>query len=153
MKIYFAASIRAGRDDADLYNILVSHLRKYGKILTEHIGDKNLSILGEKGLEEVFIHDRDMSWLSNSDVLVAEVTQASLGVGYEIGRITERNVWFRKLGRESEMKKILCLYRRQENKKLSAMILGNVENEVITYNDVDGAKFAIDVFMKKIKNI
>ena len=37
-------------------------------------------------------------------VLVAEVTQVSLGVGYEIGRAMEMN------------KDILCLYRPQPNK-------------------------------------
>jgi len=37
-------------------------------------------------------------------VVVAEVTQPSLGVGYEIGRAVAMN------------KKILCLYRPQEGK-------------------------------------
>ena len=36
--------------------------------------------------------------------MVAEVTQASLGVGYEVGRAVAMN------------KKILCLYRPQEGK-------------------------------------
>ena len=46
------------------------------------------------------------------DAVVAEVTQPSLGVGYEIGRAVDMG------------KRILCLYRPQEGKVLSAMIRG-----------------------------
>ena len=46
MKIYFAGSIRGGRDDKELYLEIINLLGKYGKVLTEHIGDKNLSTIG-----------------------------------------------------------------------------------------------------------
>lgn len=36
-EIYFAASIRGGRDDVALYSELIKHLGKYGKVLTEHL--------------------------------------------------------------------------------------------------------------------
>ncbi|XP_037128129.1 2'-deoxynucleoside 5'-phosphate N-hydrolase 1 isoform X2 [Syngnathus acus] len=84
MKIYFCASIRGGRDDARLYEHIVKTLGKFGKVLTEHVGDSNLSHTGE-GLDDGFIHDRDLDWLRQADVVVAEVTQPSLGVGYELG--------------------------------------------------------------------
>ena len=58
------------------------------------------------------IHDRDVSLLTECNAIVAEVTQPSLGVGYEIGRGVAMG------------KKILCLYRPQPDKKLSAMIRG-----------------------------
>lgn len=45
-KIYFAGSIRAGRDDADLYAKLIKLLQKYGTVLTEHVGDPNLEACG-----------------------------------------------------------------------------------------------------------
>ena len=89
MKIYFAGSIRGGRDDADLYLQIIDHLRQYGEVLTEHVGDKNLKLLGEDGLTDDYIHKRDLEWVLESDVLVAEVSTASLGVGYEIGRAIE----------------------------------------------------------------
>ena len=41
MKIYFAVSIRGGREDVDLYEKIVYHLRTHGKVLSEHVGDKN----------------------------------------------------------------------------------------------------------------
>jgi hypothetical protein len=39
LQIYFCASIRAGRQDADLYRIIIDKLRTYGRVLTEHIAD------------------------------------------------------------------------------------------------------------------
>ena len=42
--------------------------------------------MGESALSDKQIHDRDMKWLLESDLIVAEVTNPSLGVGYEIGR-------------------------------------------------------------------
>ena len=111
MKIYFAASIRGGRDDWASYLEIVRQLRDYGEVLTEHIGDAELGAAGED-IRDRDIHDRDLSWLKSSDCLVAEVTTPSLGVGYEIGKATE---WG---------KPALCLYRPVEGRSLSAMIAG-----------------------------
>lgn len=112
MKIYFAASIRGGRDDWASYLEIVRQLHDYGQVLTEHVGDAELTASGE-GMDDRFIHDRDLGWLKESDCLVAEVTTPSLGVGYEIGKATE---WG---------KPVLCLYRRTEGRSLSAMISGS----------------------------
>ncbi|XP_060607824.1 putative 2'-deoxynucleoside 5'-phosphate N-hydrolase 1 [Ruditapes philippinarum] len=111
MKIYFCGSIRAGRQDAELYARLINQLRAYGTVLTEHVGSKELEE-SEKTRTDKYIHDRDVDWLVESDAVVAEVTQPSLGVGYEIGRAVAMN------------KKILCLFRPSPDKRLSAMIAG-----------------------------
>ena len=137
MKIYFAGSIRGGRDDKEIYLQIINHLGKYGKVLTEHVGDKNLSILGEDGKTEDYIFNRDMAWVKESDVIVAEVTQPSLGVGYELG-----------MG-ESLGKKVYCLYRLQDGKKLSAMIGGNKYFIIKEYKTLEDAKKLIDGFFKK----
>lgn len=113
MKIYFAGSIRGGREDTSLYLQIIRQLDAYGHVLTEHIGDSELSTLGEGGSDRE-IHDRDLAWLKEADYLVAEVTTPSLGVGYEIGRALE---WG---------KPILCLFRKSSGRALSAMIAGSV---------------------------
>ena len=41
-KIYFAGSIRGGREDASLYNSVIQHLSQYGTVLTEHVGLESL---------------------------------------------------------------------------------------------------------------
>lgn len=45
-RIYFAGSIRAGRDDAKVYAEIVAYLKNYGKVLTEHVGDPNMTEAG-----------------------------------------------------------------------------------------------------------
>ena len=112
MKIYFAGSISGGRGDVDLYHQIIEHLKNYGDVLTEFIGESSLTDLGQDNLSDKFIHDRDVNWLLSCDVIVAEITTPSLGVGYEIGRALENG------------KKILALYRTIEGKRISAMIKG-----------------------------
>ena len=38
LKIYFCGSIRGGREDAQLYAKIISHLKSFGTVLTEHVG-------------------------------------------------------------------------------------------------------------------
>jgi nucleoside 2-deoxyribosyltransferase len=123
MKIYFAASIRGGRDYARDYKAIISQLSTYGKVLTEHIADDKLDDRGEN-ISETAIFERDTGWLKESDIIIAEVTQPSLGVGYEIA-----------LG-ESLGKRIICLF-KQKSGNLSAMIKGNRTLEVIEYRSID----------------
>jgi len=55
---------------------------------------------------------------------VAEVTTASLGMGYELGIAEKLN------------KKVLCIYREKEGVRLSAMIAGNSKLTVKIYRDL-----------------
>jgi len=144
-KIYFAGSIRGGRADAELYGQIIEYLKTYGEVLTEHIGDKNLFANGEVALDDPAIHNRDMRWLTDARVVVAEVTNASLGVGYELGRSIERNLW----APSFKQKEILCLHRPQVDTRLSAMINGckGLENGV--YRDLEQAQVVIDYFFAK----
>ena len=134
MKIYFAGSIRGGRDDKDLYQELITYLKEYGTVLTEHIGKSTLLETGETEPSDEWIFERDMKWIEQSDVLIAEVTTPSLGVGYEIGRA------------EAMGKNLLCLYRPQNGKRLSAMISGNSIANAQEYQTLDEAKQIIDKF-------
>jgi len=127
MTIYFAGSIRGGRGDQAIYEDIIDRLRQYGAVLTEHVGDVNRSLGGESAAD-CDIHDRDLDWLRSADVLVAEVTTPSLGVGYEIGRAVE---WG---------KRVICLYRPTDGKRLSGMIAGCNDLTVHEYSqaaDVD----------------
>lgn len=125
MKIYFAGSISAGRQDVPVYQEIIERLKKYGQVLTEFIGNTNLSNLGEGKISDKEIHDRDLDWLLASDLVVAEVSTPSLGVGYEIGRALENR------------KIIVCLYRKTEGKRLSAMIKGAPGIRLIEYKTGD----------------
>ena len=139
MKIYFAGSIRGGRGDKALYLQLIQHLARYGQVLTEHVGDGSLTELGEDGPSDNWIYDRDMSWIKASDVVIAEVSTPSLGVGYEIGKAEDMN------------KKMLCLYREQPNKRLSAMIGGNSNVKMVRYEALKDAINHIDNFFASLE--
>ena len=138
MKIYFAGSIRGGRGDSSLYLKIIEYLKNFGEVLTEHIGDNLITSSGENTLDDTAIHDRDMDWLIEANIIIAEVTNPSLGVGYEIGRAIQYN------------KKIMCLYRELENTKLSAMISGSDKVINIKYNNLEDLKLLIDKHIKKI---
>ena len=137
MKIYFAGAIRGGRDDVDLYIKLINHLEKYGEVLTQHIGERSLTSKGERDLTEEFIHNRDMNWMLEADVMVAEVTTPSLGVGYEIGKAV------------MDKKAVLCLYRPRQGKSLSAMVRGCKDVKTKDYETFEEASNYIDDFLKE----
>jgi len=123
MTIYFAASISGGRGDQAIYEQIIEILKQHGTVLTEHFGNASLTAAGE-AMPDCDIHDRDLEWLRSADVLVAEVTTPSLGVGYEIGRAVE---WG---------KRVVCLYRPSHGRRLSGMIAGCAGVTVHSYEHV-----------------
>jgi len=80
MKIYFAGSIRGGRADAELYHKIIEFLKKNHTVLTEHVGDLNL----QESTTDQEIYAQDTAWLREADVVIAECSNPSLGVGYEL---------------------------------------------------------------------
>ncbi len=135
MKIYFAASIRGGGIDPETCRILVSHLKGYGTVFTEHIC-REVGGMNNRDPDED-IYERDIRWLRASDAVVAEVSVPSLGVGYEIGKAEEWGT------------RVLCLYRKGSRNRLSAMIGGNKGISVKEYVKVDEALAFIDEFLTR----
>jgi nucleoside 2-deoxyribosyltransferase len=133
IKIYFAGAIRGGREDWALCFEIIERLRQYGHVLTEHVGDAELSAQGE-AVDDRKLHDRDLAWLKEADYLVAEVTRPSLGVGYEIGKAT---TWG---------KPVLCLFRAGCGRALSAMIAGSEGVKVREYRSTTELKIIFDEF-------
>lgn len=133
MKIYFAGSIRGGREDKDLYLQIIDILKKYGEVLTEHVGNKELSSYGQTNMTDEEIYLKDTNWIRESDIVIAEVSTNSLGVGYEIALA------------ESLNKRIILLYREVENKRLSAMLKGNPKLDIVTYSKVEELKDVFDL--------
>ena len=139
MKIYFAASIRGGRKDQNKYNELIRFLSSKVEVLTEHVGDLSLGQTGEQDFTDKEIYQRDLEWLESADAIIAEVTNSSLGVGYELG-IAE------KLG-----KPVLCLFDDSDhNRTLSAMISGNHKITTFRYTTLDQAKEEIVSFIDSV---
>jgi nucleoside 2-deoxyribosyltransferase len=135
MKIYFACSVRAGRDDQPVYAEIIKMLSPYGEVLTKHLGSRTLDTLhNEGGLSDKEIYDRDIKLINEADVLVAEVTTPSHGVGYEIARA------------EMQGKRVLCLYRETEGKKISVMLTGNEEMKIKNYRELSEVRNILEEF-------
>ena len=137
MKIYFCGSIRGGRDLAPTYARMITLLGSYGQVLTEHLGSNEEIENKDRILDDKTIHDRDLQWVAESDLIIAEVTVPSLGVGYEIGRAIEMG------------KPVLCLFQTGSTHRLSAMISGSESIEMQYYKNLDEVKEAFDAFFKK----
>jgi 2'-deoxynucleoside 5'-phosphate N-hydrolase len=138
MKIYFATSISGEQNvDSEETNIaLINYLKNFGEVLTEHFSNPEFKGKGETELSNKAIHDRDLNWLLSADIIVAEASNISLGVGYEIGRAVEHN------------KRILCL-RKKSEKRLSAMISGCNSLMLKEYSDIEEAKNTIKYFFQQ----
>ena len=137
MNIYFCGSIRGGRNLGKTYEEIIVMLRNYGNVLTEHLGSDEDIESKDRILTDREIHDRDLQWIADSDLVVAEVTLPSLGVGYEIGRAIEMS------------KPVLCLFRRGTNYTLSAMIAGSDRVEINYYGDMEEVEDLINSFFNK----
>ena len=135
LKIYFAGAIRGGRDDVQLYGELVRYLGSFGRVLTSHVADPQLDASGDEGISEAAIFSRDMAWLDSADLVIAEATTPSLGVGYEIAAAEARG------------KRILVLFRTRGGRHLSAMLAGNPGLTVRHYESLAEATAHIAAFI------
>jgi len=138
--IYFCGSKFGGRQDEILYNILFKKLERYGDVIQPFDPEKGINQIGSRREHRLSMHDRDVVLLTMCDVMVAEVTHPSLGVGYEIGRAVE-------LG-----KPVLCLYRPLPRKKLSGLLRGMDNSEYLRVVDYDAPDQVDQIFQDFIPN-
>jgi len=118
--VYFAGSIRGGRVDAALYHRIISYIKKTDTVLTEHIGKSNISLTAQARAVDTHIYEQDTTWLRSSDLLIAECTCPSLGVGYELAYAEAHNI------------PVFIFYDKTKS-NLSAMLNGNTYFTIISY--------------------
>ena len=135
MNIYFACSITGGRQDELVYQKLVAALQEYGHHVPTALlaGPEVVHLEGVVAPADVYA--RDVAWIKDCDLLLAEVSTPSHGVGYEIGFALS-------LG-----KKVLCLHR--QGCKVSKMILGNPHPQltVRSYETADQAVHLLNAYL------
>jgi hypothetical protein len=124
LTIYFAGAISGGRGDVAHYRSVVDALSADGhRVLAGAVAAEDVSAAGEL-LDPCAIFQRDVDWLSGADVLVAEVSAPSTGVGYEIATARYRYDI-----------PVICLYRPAYTKRCSAMVAGDRGIVLIEYDD------------------
>lgn len=121
MNIFFAGSVRGGRSRQPQYSKIVEELQKYGNVISGHVSHDALSEFGETELDMTEMRTRELEALSVADVVVAEVSTPSLGVGYLLSRATEAG------------KRTIALYDGENTLTLSGMVVGDPQIEIHTY--------------------
>jgi nucleoside 2-deoxyribosyltransferase len=125
MNIYFACSITGGRKEQAVYQVIVDTLLQDGHIVpTAHLSGSDVMAL-EEIVDPLEVYTRDIAWIDDSQVLIAEVSTPSHGVGYEISYAL------------SKKKSVLCLY--QYGRRVSKMLTGNNHPNIrlISYRNQD----------------
>ncbi len=124
MKIYFSGSIYGGRQKLETYKKLVNELQKYGEVLDEQVADDNVLIDEEKQSDYDIFENLEQQ-INKADLIFAELTVPSLGVGYELGYADSHN------------KKVIGIYDKTVIPKISTMIRGNKRLKIIPYTYIN----------------
>ncbi len=133
MKFYFCGSMTFDRSKINDYKQMINKLKEYGTVLNEFVGE---DIIDDKApLDE---YNQDVNNLDVADMLIADITVPSTGVGFEIG-------YYEKLNRP-----MLFLY--EKNKPLpSSLIRGIPKASIKAYDDLAEALTIIEEFVKNAK--
>ena len=141
MNIYFACSITGGREfEADYQEIVAALTADGHEIPTSHLAQSDV-MENERKLTPQAVYERDVNWIKNCDLLIAEVSVPSHGVGYEIGFAL------------SIGKPVLVLY--QKNRRVSKMITGNSDPKlsIQAYTDIKEAISQAGFFLSTTKSL
>jgi hypothetical protein len=114
MKIYFGFTVAGDRSSIDAARKVVHQLEEMGhEVLTRHLVSDN-AWEADRSVSPQDVYRRDMAWLGQCEVFIAEVSGSSFGLGFETGYM---------LGATS--KKVVLLYRRDVEQRVSLLITGN----------------------------
>lgn len=136
MNIYVSGSIYGGMEKIDTYKVMIEELEKYGEVVDKQIADPN-TIANEEYQSDEDIYKDLENKLLEADIVFAEVSIPSLGVGYELG-------FADKLG-----KKIIAIYDENYTKKVSTMIRGNKRIKLIPYKNIEEIFENLEELLKK----
>ena len=125
MRIYLACTVRGDRGGVEAGRAIARRLQQRGHdVLTTHLLAEDVDAT-ESTLTERQVFDRDIAWLSSCDLLVAEASGSSYGVGFEVGYV---------LGRAPQTgQRVLLVYDRARRGTISRLITGNRDGACATF--------------------
>jgi hypothetical protein len=114
MTIYLACTVRGG---VLAGRAICERLQRHGHhVLTTHLLADNVET-AESQITETEVFRRDLEWLAACDLLVAEASGSSYGVGFEVGYV---------LGRAATTgQRVILLYDTARRDQVSRLITGN----------------------------
>jgi len=125
VNIYLACTVRGDRGAVGAARALASALVAMGHVvLTAHLLEDNVET-AESSLTEREVFERDMRWLNDADLLIAEASGSSYGVGFEVGYVLGRS--------DVTDQRVLLLYDQSRRPLVSRLISGNVHPNCTTY--------------------
>ncbi len=127
MKIYFGFTVAGDRSTIDTARRVVQLLEELGhEVLTRHLVSDN-AWEADRMIGPQDVYRRDMAWLQEADLFIAEVSGSSFGLGFETGYL---------LG--ATAKKVVLLYQRKLEKRISLLITGNTHANctLVSYTNV-----------------
>ena len=141
MKVYLACTVRGDRGAIGTARLLARTIERLGhSVVTGHLLLDDVDAR-ESGITERAVFERDMQWLETADVLVAEASGSSYGVGFEVGYV---------LGRAAETsQRVLLLYDASRRPVISRLISGNTHPACTTfpYKDVPELLRFVEVYL------
>jgi len=132
MNIYLACTVRGDRDAVLGLRQLARDLEAAGHvILTRHLLDDDVET-AEAAISEAQVYERDVGWLNASDLLIADASGSSFGVGFEVGWVLANA--------DRTNQRVLLLYRADRRNQISRLIAGNTHPSctVVPYRDSAG---------------
>src|SRR5688500_8745822 len=91
VNIYLACTVRGDRGAVGIARALADALEDQGHtVLTRHLLEDGVES-AESALSERAVFERDMRWLAGADVVIAEASGSSYGVGFEVGYVLGRS--------------------------------------------------------------
>jgi 2'-deoxynucleoside 5'-phosphate N-hydrolase len=123
--IYLACTVRGDRGALRITRVLADLLEQLGHtVLTRHLLLDDVETQ-EGQLSERTVFERDLRWLEAADVLIAEASGSSYGVGFEVGYV---------IGRAAQTnQRVLLLYDAERRPFVSRLIAGNTHPACTTY--------------------
>jgi hypothetical protein len=114
MKIYFGFTVAGDRSALMVARKIVGILEEMRhEVLTRHLVQDN-AWQEDRSITSNEVYLRDMKWLEQCEMFVAEVSGSSFGLGFETGYL---------LG--ATTKRVVLFYRRDVESKISLLITGN----------------------------
>jgi nucleoside 2-deoxyribosyltransferase len=125
MTIYLACTVRGDRGGVLAGRAICARLEHHGhEVQTKHLLADDVET-AESQITEGEVFRRDLDWLMACDVLVAEASGSSYGVGFEVGYV---------LGRaHATGQRVVLLYDAARRDRVSRLITGNCHAECTTF--------------------
>jgi hypothetical protein len=128
MKIYFGFTVAGDRSAVMAARKIVGILEEMRhEVLTRHLVEDN-AWEEDRSITPKEVYLRDINWLEQCDMFIAEVSGSSFGLGFETGYLLAATA-----------KKVVLFYRRDVESKISLLITGitHPNCRIVPYSDLN----------------